>query len=203
MISETKTEYAPQQTAETSARKSPFGFSFNSIFPLKQTRTIPVIEITKPIINHRERSFSFKKKFLLTDIINNEIIFKQYCNTEEKENPCHINNNEDENKLNNMIYTPRKEYARKFNSNIQSKINKIPKGYSIQRKKKLINKNLIGYLAFNNSNSIKSKNSHIYEDSFSYKKSLENSKINDFNPTRKLVFEGINDSIENSGKKKE
>ena len=145
---------------------------------------------------------SFKKKFLLTDILNNEIIFKQYCNTEEKENPCHINNNEDENKLNNMIYTPKKEYARKFNSNIQSKINKIPKGYSIQRKKKLINKNLIGYLAFNNSNSIKSKNSHIYEDSFSYKKSLENSKINDFNPTRKLVFEGINDSIESSGRKK-
>ena len=159
------------------------------------------IKINKFKVNQKYLN-SFKKKFLLTDIINNEIIFKQYCNTEEKENPCHINNNEDENKLNNMIYTPRKEYARKFNSNIQSKINKIPKGYSIQRKKKLINKNLIGYLAFNNSNSIKSKNSHIYEDSFSYKKSLENSKINDFNPTRKLVFEGINDSIENSGKKK-
>ena len=146
---------------------------------------------------------SFKKKFLLTDILNNEIIFKQYCNTEEKENPCHIvNNNVEENKINNIIYTPKKEYARKFNSNIQSKINKIPKGYPIQRKKKLINKNLIGYLAFNNSNSMKSKNSHIYEDSFSYRKSLENSKINDINPTRKLVFEGINDSIESSGRKK-
>ena len=145
---------------------------------------------------------SFKKKFLLTDILSNEIIFKQYCNTEEKENPCNINNNDDENKINNIIYTPKKEYVRKFNSNMQSKITKIPKGYSIQNNKKLINKNLIGYLAFNNSNSLKSKNSHIYEDSFSYKKSLENSKIYDFNPTKKLIFEGINDSIENSGKKK-
>ena len=144
----------------------------------------------------------FKKKYLLTDLVNNEIIFKQYCNTEEKENPCNINNHEDENKINNIIYTPKKEYTRKFNSNIQSKITKIPKGYSIQRKKKLINKNLIGYLAFNNSSTMKSKNSHIYEDSFSYKKSLENSKNNDFNPTKKLVFEGINDSLESSGRKK-
>ena len=162
------------------------------------------LKINEHTINQKNKKNlnSFKKKFLLNDLISNEIIFKQYCNTEEKENPCNINNYEDENKINNIIYTPKKEYARKFNSNIQSKLNKIPKGYPIQRNKKLINKNLIGYLAFNNSHSMKSKNSNAYEESFSYKKSLENSKINDFNPTKKLIFEGVNDSIENSDKKK-
>ena len=42
------------------------------------------------IQNNKKNFYSFKKKFLLTDILNNEMIFKQYYNTEEKEYPCNI-----------------------------------------------------------------------------------------------------------------
>ena len=76
------------------------------------------------------------------------------------------------------------------------------KGYSIQREKTLLNKNLIGYLTFNSSISIQSKSSIVYDDSFSCKNIPENSKISDKNQSKLLIFNNTTDSFDKIKKKK-
>ena len=110
-----------------------------------------------------------------------------------------ISNKNENKKVNIIISTPKKEIKKNFTKLLESE-EKSSKRYSIQREKKLINKNLIGYLAFNSSNSIQSKNSIICDDSFSYKNNRDNSKLSELNPSKKLILDNINDSIDKLSK---
>ena len=111
----------------------------------------------------------------------------------EKEDLSNNNNNDSKKNIN----SPPKKCKLKINRILLSE-EKIPsKEFSIQREKKLLNKNLIGYLAFNSSISIQSKNSMFYDDSFSSK----NSKILDKNPSKLFNFNNKNNSIDKLNQK--
>ena len=130
-----------------------------------------------------------------SDLCNNSSK-KKYLSKEKD-----LSNKNDNKKDNNLIITPKKEFKKRFNILLQSEEKIISKGYSIQNDKKLINKNLIGYLAFNTSYSLQSKSSIIYDDSFSEKKIRENSKLSGLYPSKRLIFDNINDSIDKLNKK--
>ena len=108
--------------------------------------------------------------------------------------------NNDNNKNHNLILTPKKNLKKKLNLLLQSEEKKLSKDYFIENDKKLINKNLIGYLAFNTSNSLKSKSSIMNDDSFSYSKNRENSVLPSLYPSKRLIYDNMNDSIDKLNK---
>ena len=131
---------------------------------------------------------------------NNNFVQKDSNNTNiNSKNLNNFNNNNDSKK---NIYSPTKKFKLKINKILLSEEKMPSKGYSIQREKKLLNKNLIGYLTFNSSISIQSKSSIIYDDSFSCKNIPEKPKISDKNSSKLLIFNNMNDSIDKINKKK-
>ena len=132
--------------------------------------------------------------------INNELSFinishKKYKLIEGKENNLNKINNKIIKKL---ISTPNKQCKKKFKLklNLKSEEKNTYKKYSLQKEKKLINKDLIGYLTFYSLNSFHLKNSTINSDFSSDKKNKDkdNTKTLDLNTMKRLVFKNLNDS---------
>ena len=129
------------------------------------------------------------------DLNNNSHIidYKKYNINEIKEN---INIEPNSKKI---IFTPKKEYISKLKLLKSEDKSSFSKNSSIKREKKLINKNLIGYLAFNTSNSIQSKSSILYDDSFSY---ISKKKDKNKDKEKDKQNNNINDSIDKLNKNK-
>lgn len=149
------------------------------------------MEDNNNIDSHKKNLMSNKSEHIETNILN--ISHKQVNLAEDKKE---ISNDINNDSIKNIIYTPKKED--KKDKILQSEDNIPSKGYSIQKEKKLINKNLIGYLAFN-FNSSNSKSS--IDDSFSYRNNRDNSRLSDINPSKALFFDNTNESIEKLNKK--
>ena len=145
---------------------------------------------------------SIKKNIFSNDFIKNEINSKQYFYTEGKERVKNSIFSRESNKTINISNTQKKDFKKKLSINLlESEDNKKPKGYPILNNKRLINKNLIGYLAFNNSYSIKSKCSNLNDSSASNRKNKNASKICDKIPSKKLIFDNLDDSLVELNKK--
>ena len=132
--------------------------------------------------------------------INNKLSFinisdKKYKLIKGKENNLNKINNKIIKKL---ISTQNKQCKKKFKLNLklESEEKNTYKKYSLQKEKKLINKNLIGYLTFYSLNSFHLKNSTINSDFSSDKKNKDknNTKALDLNTMKILGFKNLNDS---------